>query len=395
MEAPGRVLRRQCRRRFGLRGFLLFVVAVAAGFGWLGREIERGRRLSWVEQRLNQFGINCRAEISPCYGGFYETPDLFDDTGIRAIYRRAISTLTGYDPYRPIKWLSFRNFSPKHSDAAFPLLRYLVDLDQVTFTGQEISDDTLAALPDLPTLRRLDLYECGITDGGLRHLQRFGSLTELELWGAKITGSGLAVLTHIPTLRCLYLKSTPLTIDGLRCVTGTSNVHELDLEASAISNDAMSILVDRFPHLRSLNLAGTAVTEAGLMHLAALKNLESLELPGGTSDAVLKCIGELQALERLSCASNTKAPGITDSGLGELLKLTRLKSLEIGSTAVSSAGFEQLRRLPRLESLRLIIPRDSAVVDQLAMQKILPKVDVYVWQGEYFLTPPTNYISFP
>lgn len=78
-----------------------------------------------------------------------------------------------------------------------------------------------------------------------------------------------------------------------------------------------------FPHLSTLGLAGTPLTDAGLRYLKRLTELETLTLTG------------------------TK---ITDEGLAELLKLKKLRHLDVRGTGVTGAGATALRRfLPELE----------------------------------------------
>ena len=59
------------------------------------------------------------------------------------------------------------------------------------------------------------------------------------------------------------------------------------LDFSAVTDQRLEELV-KFRHLRHLSLAGTQVTDAGMKHLAKLKNLQSLTLGIKVTGAGLK-----------------------------------------------------------------------------------------------------------
>ena len=87
----------------------------------------------------------------------------------------------------------------------------------------------------------------------------------------------------------------------------------------------------------SWSLEGAAVTDAGLIHLTGLKNLDWLSLKGTQ---------------------------VTDRGLVHLARLTKLKSLELSETRFTEDGVERLRlALPnayiRNHSIRFFSDYDS------------------------------------
>lgn len=89
------------------------------------------------------------------------------------------------------------------------------------------------------------------------------------------------------------------------------------------------------PNLRWLDLAGTAITDAGLAQLAAMPNLTRLHLERTQlTDAGLAHVSGLNDLEYL----NLYATGIADGGLDELEKMPKLKQLYLWQTKVSPAA---------------------------------------------------------
>ena len=78
------------------------------------------------------------------------------------------------------------------------------------------------------------------------------------------------------------------------------------------------------PNLRWLDLAGTAVTDAGLAQLASMPNLTRLHL---------------------------ERTGVSDAGLAHVTGLTDLEYLNLYGTAISDAGLDQLQTIPKLKQI--------------------------------------------
>ncbi len=97
--------------------------------------------------------------------------------------------------------------------------------------------------------------------------------------------------------------------------------------------------------MEDMNLSRSKVTDAGVSHLAGMKNLVRLRLDGtGITDAALDQIAGLQKLEYL----NLYGTKITDAGLAKLEKLTQLKSLYIWQTGATKPAAEALHaKLPK------------------------------------------------
>ena len=88
-----------------------------------------------------------------------------------------------------------------------------------------------------------------------------------------------------------------------------------------------------------LNLAGTAVTDAGLAQVAGLKNLQRLHLEKtAVTDAGLAHLKNLTELRYL----NLYGTKVTDKGLESLKGLKKLRNLYVWQTAVTEEGAKAL-----------------------------------------------------
>ena len=106
----------------------------------------------------------------------------------------------------------------------------------------------------------------------------------------------------------------------------------------------------RLAEVKSLNLSGTQVTDAGLAHLKGLAGLQWLSLRGTqVTDAGLAHLKGLAGLQKLSL-SDTQ---VTDAGLAHLKGLAGLQELDLNETRVTDAGLAHLKRLAGLPALYL------------------------------------------
>ena len=110
--------------------------------------------------------------------------------------------------------------------------------------------------------------------------------------------------------------------------------------------------------------------DAGLIHLAKLRNLRRLDLEGvDLTGSSMKYIKPLKGLEELNLQRN---PKITDAGLPELKGLMNLRELRLGdSSKITDAGVVQLRSLRNLRFVELYRIGPTG----LAALKDLPHLD--------------------
>ncbi len=117
-----------------------------------------------------------------------------------------------------------------------------------------------------------------------------------------------------------------------------------------IASDTQLASIRDLAELKLLDLGGTRVTDAGIVHLAGLRHLKYLNL-GDTqvTDAGLAQLGRHPQLSLL----NLQRTRVTDAGLAHLKPLSALEILDLGNSAVSDAGLVHLAGLKRLRKLGL------------------------------------------
>jgi len=128
----------------------------------------------------------------------------------------------------------------------------------------EVSDESVQELCQLPRLKHVRLGDSPVSDRSLALLARLPNLEVLELQGTRITDDGLAVLAGHPRLRGLGIGGSP--------------------RRKGSFSDAGLVHLARLPQLEELNLEFTRVTPAGLAALQKLPRLGRLNLRGSTAD---------------------------------------------------------------------------------------------------------------
>ena len=139
-----------------------------------------------------------------------------------------------------------------------------------------VSDGTLAAVRHLPYLREVYLIYCPIKGDGLAHLSVLNRIEKLDLYATHIDDKALEHVAKLPTLKYLDIRSVGVNDKGF-----TKSVHGF------ISDDGIKLVSDTLPNLESLLCSGT-VTDDGLRHLVKLKKLRYVEIgsPNVSSEGI-------------------------------------------------------------------------------------------------------------
>lgn len=169
----------------------------------------------------------------------------------------------------------------KLTDNTLQHLSAFTSLESVNLGSVLVTDAGLDALTSLPHLRELILGGNKLTDAGLQALRQLPGLTYLDLggtqredsglWSVSLTQPGLDAIATLKELRRLKLEGALVTARGLATLQVLSKLEELDLhDCPRIGDDVIPVL-SAMPGLRSVDLAGTKVTGAGIAKLRKAK----------------------------------------------------------------------------------------------------------------------------
>jgi Leucine-rich repeat (LRR) protein len=166
-----------------------------------------------------------------------------------------------------IKTLRFLDVSGNRiSGAGVEKLTTLKDLEYLDLSRTSISDQDLKALAPLSKLKGLNLSQTNVTGTGFAHLSGLENLVFVNLDGARVTEEALTKLASVPGLEILYLEKAKLTDEALAGLTSCSSLRTLDLAGTHITDAGLKHL-EQIPTLRSVNLGQGKITEAGKKRL--------------------------------------------------------------------------------------------------------------------------------
>jgi hypothetical protein len=164
-----------------------------------------------------------------------------------------------------------------------------------------------------------------------------GEAVRLRLWSHEVTDKQMLRLAELKQLRKLQLDYLPtlaeldrevgvwgIEDEWLQPLTGLNKLEELILESCHRVDGTGLKYIAGLTSLKKLDLGGTSVTDASLIHITGLQNLAELSLQGSG----------FQNGEAIS--------EITDKAVKHLVKLKGLRSLNIKSTRISAEGVKQL-----------------------------------------------------
>lgn len=149
------------------------------------------------------------------------------------------------------------------------------------------------------------------------------------------------------------------------------NLENLFLGGSKITDTGVTQHVSGLASLRSLRLNTTAIGDAGLEGVKELSGLEELYLSEtAVSDEGLKLIAGMTNLTLLDLTETA----VSDTGLAELKGLSRLKILRLAGTQITDRTLQLLKQFPGLE---VIILNDTKITDAgLESLKTLPAINL-------------------
>jgi serine/threonine protein kinase len=238
----------------------------------------------------------------------------------------------------------------------------------ITNDGKTAGYDSTSGLPRLPFrieavyLRNLP----AITDESLAKLAGLTSVRSLDLAGTSISGTGLAQLASAADmLQILNLDSAPITDDGAANLARFYNLQSLQCNKAKLTDRGLAA-IGRLTNLHSLGISSNELTDAGLPHLAGLVQLQSLAVrETAIGDLGMIAFANMTAMDKLDLA----ATKVTGSGLQYLARMKLLKSLNCDGAQLSDPCLAHLENLPSLNSVVLI----DTFVTEAGAQKLRAK----------------------
>ncbi len=178
----------------------------------------------------------------------------------------------------------------------------------------------------------------------------------------RVTDDWLKLLAGQDLLRRLELSGTAVTSAGMVHLKDLKNIERLNLCLTACDDRGFEHLAG-MTKMRRMTICASKITGSGFQHLQGMKQLESINLHSApASDAGLEAIGKLTSLKRLEIVHTH----VTDSGLKHLAGLVNLQQLHIHGPQTTETG------LPFIGQLKELYQLD--VYDHLASNQTLAQI---------------------
>ncbi len=261
-------------------------------------------------------------------------------------------------PGKPSPIIRYLNVVPLIPHADAPTLRKiaattaeakLLDDDLEIFRAREKWKNLIAELTD-PKVRK-DMKQQMLADAAVQHQHDRILLAEIKRLGGKAITEIVAPdwLRAIAGDEALPVFGRIVEIE----LNENSDGHKIPAPkklSDRVTDDWLKRLAGQ-DHLRRLELSGTAITSAGLVHLKDLKDLERLNIClTAVDDRGFEHLAGLTKMRRMViCASK-----ITGSGFQHLQGMKQLESINLHSAPASDAGLEAIGKLTSLHRLEIV-----------------------------------------
>lgn len=276
-----------------------------------------------------------------------------------------------------------------------------------------------------PSLRELSLFRAGnVTDEGLRLLGDIPGLASLDLRQTGVTNPGLAHLARLPRLRSLR-PPYGLTAEGLDHIAACNSIEELWYDPAEVS-DGLTRLRGmkslRILHLAVGSMVRASLDDSDLKGLLALQQVHMIDssmssgiiLSGGWQDPEyidlrhacltddgLAALLKVQSIRRLRLRSGCELDrnlqpikGITDHGIAQLAKLTRLEELDIQGPNLTLDSLTHIAKIKSLKRLRLFSAAALTSDASVKLKEALPGCYIYVQPHAYHADPRDDESTF-
>ncbi|XP_057680817.1 uncharacterized protein si:ch73-173p19.1 isoform X2 [Corythoichthys intestinalis] len=248
--------------------------------------------------------------------------------------------------------------SPLITDSGLSILSSLVKLQYLNLASCcKLTDSCLQYITGLKSLCFLSLDQTRVTDAGVAQYLRSAPpcLSQLSVNQTTVGEATLAALPAcVPQLRMLSIKLTK--VSDVSALSELTSLQTLNLDGTAVTEASLARLGSH-PSLSSLSLAGVRVSDGDrVLEIISGLPLTHLTLPGRhlVKDSGLVFLSRLRMLAELDFTDYTH---VTDQGVQHLGVLTRLKKLSLSNTQVTDAGLLSLR--PLVELLELCLDRTT------------------------------------
>ncbi|MHC4878921.1 MAG: LamG-like jellyroll fold domain-containing protein [Planctomycetota bacterium] len=261
-------------------------------------------------------------------------------------------------------------------------LASLPNLRSVDLQYGQVTPDLVAAVAELPAVRKLIISwrERSIEPATWTEIEKLTQLEALWLKNMKLNDSAVPHLQKLTNLRDLQIQNSGISKQGVEQLRQSLRLADIKSDhgvfesAATVNRRAAEWILkhDGNVIVRSLSTGGDKGVKAGETLPDSPFHLVQINL---NKTAPEDEFANLAGLTELEGAFINYFP-LTDAALAHLKDSTKLRSLHLEGTQITTEGLDILQNFPALESLQLPAGQTDAVVPKLLTAKRLKRLGV-------------------
>lgn len=206
-------------------------------------------------------------------------------------------------------------------------------------------------LGHITTIESLNVISTKANDEWIKPLGKLTNLKTLRFTNnGKLTDAGMETFAGLTNLETFSFVGTQITGKAYAKCTGWTKVTRVSHRGSSIDDAGLKELCEHLPNLESISLAHAKFTDDGAVHLAKLTKLKSLEL--GTHNATPAALKHLTKLPLVSIQLGEGFHSADAFTTVNAIPTLRNLSVTDGSK-LTDADLSLIARMTQLESLTM------------------------------------------
>jgi len=218
-----------------------------------------------------------------------------------------------------------------------------VPLEELTITASKPSDEAMAEIAQIKTLKALSLDGGNVTDAGIKHLSALKDLQSLNVRGNAVTIEGLQALKNLPITRLGFGSNMNDVTAGIaEAARLFPKLEDLALPRDVSPTpDDWAIIGKALPKLKRVFIRGDKFGDSSCTGIASLQELVSIEIFSGAVTG--EGISRFSGLKKLAALflNGTK---VADDVLPVLTKMKNLKKVTLPKSTISAAALADFKR---------------------------------------------------
>ncbi len=267
--------------------------------------------------------------------------------------------------------VDLKSLSGTELEAAIQAVTELDSIEEVSLSGDDVTDERIEPIVGIVTLKRLRLPQSKVSDVSLARLATVGNLELLDLTDVEsLSKNGAASIGKLTKLKELSLMNTPATDDWLASLATLTQLKKLRLRGTEITGDDFGAMATM--PIIDLDLSETRFGNQGMSVVAMMPKLERLNLWLTQIDD--SGLAELEGKTSLKLLNLDNVAAVTDASVPVIEKLVNLELLHLGGTQITESSIPKLASLKKLETLfltRLNIGKEAAE----SLKQQMPQLD--------------------